>query len=399
MSLTTPTTAQINDIIIAQLEAAFNATIPLLPKSFLRVLAKVLAGVFIVLYKYCGFIFLQMFVQTASIKETEINGTLLSPLKMWGNLIGVGDPAAATNAELTIDITVLTLGGTLPSGSQLVSSSTGVTYITIGAVALDASVKSATVRAVSDQSGGGGAGVIGNLDPGAVLSFANALGNIAREAIVTAQTVTGADGETTEQYRQRVIDRFQKPPQGGSYADYEAWGEEVVGIINVYPYTAPFPGQVDVYVEATPQSSGSPDGIPTTAQLEAVLESIRTSNAAGINDRQPVNALVNAYPIDRLSFSVDIYGLVSETLAEVKAQIEAALTEYFLDREPYIAGLSIPPRKDRITNSSVSGTVEDVTTAFNSTFTSVIVKLVGVPTPAYSLQEGEKAKLTAVGYI
>ncbi len=398
MSLATPTTLEINNIIIAQLEAAFNKSIPLLPKSFLRVLAKILSGVFIILYKYCGFMFLQMFVQTATIKDTEINGTLLSPLKMWGGLLGIGDPLAATNAELEVTVSVLTLGGTLPSGSQLVSSSTGVTYITIGAVSLDASTKTATVRAVSDQSGGGGAGDIGNLDPGAILSFANALGNVARDTVVTAQTVTGADGETTEEYRQRCIDRFQKPSQGGSYSNYEIWGEEVVGIINVYPYTSEYPGQIDVYVEATPESSGDPDGIPTSAQLTAVLTSIETSNAAGVNDRQPVNALVNAFPIDRLSFSVEIVGLISESLAETQTQIEAALTEYFLNREPYIAGLSIPPRKDRITNSSVSGTVEDVAAAYNSTFTSVTVELSGDILPAYSLQEGEKAKLGTVTY-
>lgn len=399
MSLTTPTTKEINDIIIAQLEVAFNASIPPLPKSFLRVLAKVTAAVFMILYKYGGFIFLQIFVQNATIKETEINGNLISPLKKWGNLIGVGDPTAATNAELEIDITVLTLGGTLPSGSQLISSGTGVTYITIGAVTLDASTKSANVRAVSDQSGGGGAGTIGNLDPGATLSFANALGNVARETTVTAQTVTGADGETSEQYRQRVVDRFQKPPQGGAYADYEAWGEEVTGIINVYPYTSVYPGQIDVYAEATVESSGDPDGIPTTAQLEAVLLSIRTSNAAGINDRQPANALVNAFPIARTGFEVEVHDLVSEALAEVKVQIDAALAEYFLDRAPYISGLSIPPRKDRITNSSVSGTVEDVTAAFNSTFSHVVLKQSSLEIPEYFLAEGEKSKLLSVSYI
>jgi uncharacterized phage protein gp47/JayE len=399
MSLTTPTTAEINAIIIAQLEAAFNASIPLLPKSFLRVLAKALAAVFIILYKYGGFMFLQMFVQTASIKDTEINGKLISPLKMWGGLLGLGEPVAAIQAELTIIITVFTQGGTLSSGSQLISSDTGVTYITIGAVTLDESTVPATVRAVSDQSGGGGAGVIGNLDSGSILSFANALGNVSRETTVTAQTVTGSDGETTEQYRQRVIDRFQKPSQGGAYANYETWGEEVVGIINVYPYTAFYPGQIDVYVEATPESSGSVDGIPTTAQLEAVLLSIQTSNEAEINDRQPINALVNAFPISRLVFSVIVYGLVSESLAEVKVQIEAALTDYFLDREPYIAGLSIPPRKDRITNSSVSATVEDVTTAFNSTFSGVVITVFSVPIAAYSLIEGEKTKLGSISYV
>lgn len=274
MSLQTPTTKEINDNIIAQLEASLNQTIPLLPKSFLRVLARALSGVFVLLYKYGGFMFLQVFVRTATISSTVVNGRELSPLLEWGRLVGVGDPAAATNAELLIDITVETQTGTLPSGTQLLNSSNGVTYITIGAVALDAATVQATIRAVSDQAGGGGAGAIGNLDPGAVVSFANPLANVSRNAVVASQTVTGADGESTEAYRQRIIDRFQKRPQGGAYADYEQWGEEPAGILNVYPYTSECPGQVDLYVEATEASSGSPDGIPTSAQLQEVLDSV-----------------------------------------------------------------------------------------------------------------------------
>ena len=52
MSLSTPTTQEVGDNIIAQLEASLNQSIPLLPKAFVRVLAKALAGVFILLYKF-----------------------------------------------------------------------------------------------------------------------------------------------------------------------------------------------------------------------------------------------------------------------------------------------------------------------------------------------------------
>ena len=90
MSLQTPTTAEISANIIAQLETTLNQTIPLLPKSFLRVLSKTLGAVFILLYKYGGFIFLQQFVATASIKETIINGVTVKPLVEWGRLIGIG---------------------------------------------------------------------------------------------------------------------------------------------------------------------------------------------------------------------------------------------------------------------------------------------------------------------
>jgi hypothetical protein len=102
MSLQTPTTKEISESIIAQLEASLNQSIPLLPKSFLRVLAKTLAGVFVLLYKYAGFMFLQMFVQTASAKQTTVNGKTFTPLTQWGRLIGVGDPVFLSHTSTTV---------------------------------------------------------------------------------------------------------------------------------------------------------------------------------------------------------------------------------------------------------------------------------------------------------
>ena len=393
MSLDTPTTKEVADNILAQLEAAFSQTIPLLAKAFFRVLSKALGGVFILLYKYGGFIFLQMFVQSASSKDTTVLGVTVNPLTFWGRLIGVGDPVAATSAELTTDITVETQVGTLLSGTQLLSALNGVTYLTVGAVALSAPTVSATVIAASDQVGGGGAGVLGNLDPGAVLSFANPLANVARDTVVTAQTVTGADAESVDAYRQRVIDRFQKRPQGGAYADYEAWGEEAAGIINVYPYTSDCPGQVDVYCEATEASSGSADGIPTTAQLEAVLALIEL-DSAGLANRRPATALANTFAITRTAFVVTVSGLVVDNPSEVQADITAAVEEYFLGREPFISGLSILPRLDQITVSAVGGVVEDIVSAAGGVFGTATITEGGSPVSLYTLGIGEKSKTT-----
>lgn len=401
MSLTTPTTSEISENIIAQIQISLNQTIPLLPKSFTRVLAKALSGVIVLLYKYGGFIFLQMFVTTASTKPTEINGKIVTPIIEWGRLVGAGDPIEATRAELLIDITVETIGGTLPSGTQLIKSETGVTYVTLGSVLLSTSTVQATVRAVADQAGGGGAGTIGNLTAGDTLSFANPLGNVSPVATVSAQTVTGAEGEGLDTaYRQRVIDRFQKKPQGGAYSDYEIWGEEAAGIINVYPYTGNNPGQVDVYVEATVASSGSADGIPTTAQLQAVLDLINY-DSGGLATRRPAGALVNTLAITRQGFDVIVEDLVVDNLADVQSQITSALTGFFLAAEPYIVGLSVPPRHDRITRSAIIGLVEDIVTANNGTFTTArfVYTGLGGSLETYILAQGEKAKLVNMSFI
>ena len=400
MSLSTPTTQDINDNIIAQIEASLNQSIPLLPKAFLRVLSKALAGVFVLLYKYGGFIFLQIFVRTASARDTDINGVIVNPLKFWGRLVGVGDPTPATQAEFVININVTNQTGTLPAGTQLVNSSNGVTYITLSGVLLNAATVQATIRAVSDQAGGGGAGIIGNLETGTTVSFANPLANVSRDATIASQTVTGADAEATNAYRQRIIDRFQKTPQGGAYADYELWGEEAAGIINVYPYTGA-PGQVDVYSEATPESSGSPDGIPTTAQLQAVLDIINL-DSGGLASRRNANAFVNSYPINRIGFDISITGITGVgDLAQVQSDTTAAITEYFLSVEPFIPGLSIPPRRDQLTRTRISALVEDVVTAAGGTFSSAIFNLTGASGGLnnYTLLEGEKAKAQNIYYL
>ena len=399
MSLQTPTTNEISANIIALLEATLNQTIPLLPKSFLRVLSKVLGAVFILLYKYAGFIFLQIFVATASINSTVINGLIVRPLVFWGRLIGIGDPVAATQAELLIDITVENQTGSLPSGSQLINVDNGVTYITIGSVALSAPTVQATIRAVSDQTDGGGAGAIGNLEPADVVSFANPLPNVARDAVVDSQIVTGADAESTAAYRQRVIDRFQARPQGGAYADYRIWGEEVAGIINIYPYTGD-PGEVDVYSEATEASSGNADGIPTQAQLDEVFDAIELDDN-GLASRRPAGAFINSLPITRSGFDTVINGLVVDNAAQVQIDIESALEKFYLAAEPFVDGLTLPPRKDRITRSAITGLVEDTVTAASGIFTDVTfdITTVGGSLELYVLQQGEKAKSVTVSFI
>ena len=98
----------------------------------------------------------------------------------------MGDPARATQAELVVQVTVEAQGETLTSGTQLLNSTNGVTYLTVGSVLLDAASLSVVVRASSDQGGGDGTGIIGNLSVGQVVAFVNPIASVARDTIVTA---------------------------------------------------------------------------------------------------------------------------------------------------------------------------------------------------------------------
>lgn len=386
MALETPTTKAISDNIIAQMDATFGTS---LPKSFTRVMAKSVAAVIILLYKYCGFNFLQMFVSTASMSPTEVNGKTIIPLVEWGRLIGAGDPRPSDPAQLIIAVAVEVIGSTLPAAAQLVYVPTGAVYITTESVVLDAPTVNVTVVATAEFSG-----TQGNLVAGAVLSFANPLSGVSRSALVVTQSVTGADAETPDQYRERVVNRFQTRPQGGAYADYKLWAEETTGVLRAFPYASDFPGQVEVYIE----SATEVDGIPTTAQLEAALDSINYDNATGQATRRPVGAQVNTLAIIRVGFSVEIQGLSVENEPDVRAEIESALTSYFLGRAPFLVGLSIPPRADRITQTSVNGVIDDIVSLNNGVYTAVVLRRGVTITTLYSLGKGEKAKLTGVTY-
>lgn len=397
MSPTTPTTQEISDNIVGQIETSINQTVPLLPKAFVRVLAKALAGVFILIYKYAGFMFLQVFITSATMRPTVINGRTVRPLVEWGILSGVGEPGAATRAELIVDVTVENQTGSLAAGAQLLNTATGVTYAVVAAVVLNAPVVQATVRAVADQANQSGRGAIGNMQPGDVLSFANPLANVARDTVVVSQLVTAANAESEDAYRQRVIDRFRRRAQGGAYADYEQWGEEPVGIVNVYPYTGAL-GVVEVYAEATVASSGSPDGIPTPAQLTAVEDAIELDQA-GLASRRPANAFVNVQAITRTAFTVEVEGLAVTDPPTVQGQIDQAAAEYFLGRAPFIAGLTAPPRTDTVSGPSLSAVVQDVVSAAGGTFVGLVIKEGGTPITTRQLGEGEKAKSGGVTYV
>lgn len=393
MALTTPTTLQIASNIIGQLETSLSQTIPLLPKAFSRVLAKVLAGVYVVLYKYAGFSLLQQFITTASFEETEVNGKLIRPLVEWGRLGGTGDPLTATQAELELEVTVLTQTGSLPGGSQLLYAPTGVVYQTVAAVLLDAATVTVVARATSDQAEGDGSGTVGNLEPGQVLQFASPLPNVATNAVVTGSAVVGAEGEAEETYRARVLRRFQRKPQGGAYADYQAWGTEVPGIRNVFPYTGA-PGEVDVYVEA----EAGPDGIPDLSQLDEVADFIEfdpeeAPSPTGLANRRPANAAVNVLAITRAAFDVDITGFEASDEAAVLASIELGLDEFLRAREPYIVGLSSLPRLDRITQGAVAGVVQEIAEANGASVAAVTLRRGGFAIVQYMLARGELAKL------
>ena len=401
MALSTPTIKEIETAILAQIQAVISVTIPLFPKAFTRVMSKVLAGVFMLCYKYAGFIFLQIFVSRATLDMTVINGLQVSPLTEWGRLFGEGDPIPAVSARVEVRLKFSSsLGTTLPAGSKFLKVDTGVTYATLSDVVITPDFLT-DVEAIQTQAGNGGAGALGNCIISDTMDYVVVpVGALSGwSPTVTALVQTGTDAELADVYRARVINKMQRRPQGGAYADYFEWGTDAAGVVNIYPYTGS-PGEVDVYVEATPASSGDPDGIPTAAQLLSVAAFIEL-DTAGLAYRRPVSSFVTVYPITRAAVDVTIENLIGIPAGEIaaaKVLIDAAITEKMLTYEPYIAGLTVDAR-NTCTRAEIAGAAFQVAWSLGGTIDNVLIARSGSPiSESVSVGVGEKFKAGTIVY-
>ena len=372
MALSTPTISEIAANIVADIEAEYGQTIPILAKAVFRVWAFIQAGVFIVLYKFGTEQFKQRFVQTA-------NETFLALL---GEQVGV----VRTPAQIwtgTGSVPVTTTGGVIQAGTQLVNNATGVVYIVTPSKAI---ILSPTETMTLQSTVGGD---ISNLVLSDEITFVSPQPGIGDTITITIVSQEGSDIEPIEQYRQRVLDRYQKQPQGGALADYELWAEEAVNVINAYPYAGTTPGTVEVFIEVDNQT----DGIPTAPQLAAALESINFDPVTGLATRRPVTVEVTTEAITRITFVVEVQTLNPDT-PDIRTAIDAAVEDLFLDKEPFILGLSIV-RRDTITNAEVTSIVSTVAAANGSTVNNVITEEGGIPFDLRTLGQGEKAKVTS----
>jgi uncharacterized phage protein gp47/JayE len=395
MTLPRKSATEIANEIITQLQTSLNTTIPLLQKAFLRVIAKALGGEHVLLYQYANWILLQQFVKTASDSNVDVNGVSLNPLQAHGDLVDIHQQTGQ-RAELTVAISVLTQGGTITSGERISNPDTQMIYVVIGDVSLNSSTVYANIRATKS-------GILGNVDVGTTLSFVSPPDAVQKDVTVSAIGQEGVDPESTESYRLRIRERWMARPQGGSYADYKNWSEEVTGVRHAYIYsgwgTGGSPdwepnaipsgtaGQVFVYIEDDVDT----DGIPDSSLLTEVAEHIE-GDGLGLANRRPINTYVNVLQITRTEVDVTISGLTVdlEDITTVQTAIEDAISEYLYARVPGgQAGYTVlPPRRDIISKTELGGIVSQVVSGYNGVISGITLST----GETYYLQDGEKAK-------
>lgn len=384
--MTIPTTQQIKDQNLANLESQLNQTSPLNDKAFLRVLSAVEAILGTSLYKF-GIDRIKQVLTTTAGEEglTDLGAEYGVPRKV------------TVAAVLTIALPG-TNGTIIPATRTFVGDSNGVRYSIDASATITGGFAAISITAQD-------AGVIGNLNNGDTLSIDTQVSGAETVATVTATTTTGADQENLEDWRIRILDVIRAPGGGGNAADYRNWSQEVAGVARAYPYAgkprgvpSSSPPDRTVYVEST--TAINSDGIPPTSLLDDVRDSITTDPLTGLS-RQPLgltDETLFVEPIIRTSFFVQITGLSVDPSIEtsVKAEIENQLLAYFIGLNPFIDGVDATiDRNDLITDPTVANVIQDVLSANGGTAQSTAFGVnLGTFISQYQLEMGETAKLS-----
>jgi hypothetical protein len=395
MAFENRTIAEVRTLLINEWQTQFNNKLRILPKSFIKIFATVCAGVFIFLYKQIGWVFLQIFPETAYWGEVNVLGLKIRPLVKWGVLIGVGEPktGSAWRGNILVDVTQLL--SQLTAGTQLKSDITGKIYLTDETATFD--FDTAVIPVSCSETGSAG-----NLEPGDVLNFVSPLGNVKKAATVQTVLEDAIDDETEAEYRYRVVNRWRMQPQGGALADYRIWAAEVSGVLQTYPYNdQSSPAGVLLYVSGNP--TYYTDRIPSAALLLLVGKACTYNPESGVANRKPLTAIIdpqgnetytNVKPITVNIFDVYIYGLTGIPALDFANAVRSPLEEYFLGREPYIRGLSDDNNKTNIVSkNNVSSVVDQISISVKAEFDSVALYRNGVPCPVYNLSMDDEENI------
>ena len=218
MALNRPTISTIVDRISADISANITGAVTLAQKSVLRTLGRIYAGAVHLLYGFIDNLTDQFFATTAATTFLDQIGSEFGVIRN-----------AATSAVGTITITGIppSSGVLIPAGTELQNSG-GFKYTTDAAVTLIAS--SITVAVTASE-----AGVDSNDVAGAVLTFTSPIINVDSTAAVDSDALTGgADIETDDDYRERILSRKRQAPSGGTELDLITWALENSGVTRAW---------------------------------------------------------------------------------------------------------------------------------------------------------------------
>ncbi len=257
------------------------------------VYARVLAGLAHGLYGYVDWLANQIIYDTA---EAEF-------LARWASIWGVTrKPASTATGSVTFAVSS---GAVIPSGT-LLQALDGVQYQTTADATVTVPTATASVAALV-------AAAAGNRTTGQTLTLTSPIVGVQSSATAGALT-GGADLESDDDLRARLIDRIQQPPHGGDAHDYVTWALEVPGVTRAWCFPLELgEGTVTVRFVRDDDASLIPDA-GEVAAVQAYIDALRPVTAA---------VTVVAPTAVPLAFSI----AVAPNTAAVKAAVQAELSD------------------------------------------------------------------------
>jgi uncharacterized phage protein gp47/JayE len=290
----------------------------LLRNAVLRVLAWVMAALAYSQYGYLDWIAEESVPFTATDERLEA----------WAALIGVfrkdSTPASGTGATFNgaIGLTVRQNDGlTRQDGTPYIASA-DATVDPTGTVIVP------VIAAVN--------GAATNCDAGTPMTLDTPPAGINAGGVTSAALVGGADQETDDELRTRMLAKYREPPKGGTAGDYLEWALSVPGCTRAWIVPMGYgPGSVVVYpmfddVEA--DHGGFPQGTDGGAVGEKRIP-VATGDQSLVAEAiwlvQPLTVLVYVLAPTAAPLNVTIANLSPADL-DTQGQVLAALEDMFL---------------------------------------------------------------------
>lgn len=292
-----PTLSDIDARLRAAVESRLPGVDPALRRSLIGAITRSVAGAHHEMYGYLAWIAEQAFPDRASSVE----------LARWAAIWGIERVAPAT-ATGTLYVGG-TLGAAIPSGT-LWRRPDGVEYRSTE-LALIVSPGAATVSVTAVAPG-----ATGNAVMDTPVTLLSPLAGIVSGGHVI-EVAGGADSESDESLRTRLLARLRARPQGGSADDYVQWARAAhPDVTRAWAHAhTPAPGDVTVYPMT---DTATADGIPDAHIVAAVTTYIAA--------HRPVTAAVTVLAPTPDPLDVTISGITPDSAA-VRAEVEAEIAD------------------------------------------------------------------------
>lgn len=324
-----PTLTELREKNRTQLQSELRKTGALLRYSNMRVLADADAGLAHLHYGYLDYIAQQ---------ATPFNSTD-EWLAGWAGLKSVYQNAA--NPASTPSYQFSGTAGAPVGKGVVLRRGDGYRYslvdaVTIGADGTAHGKLTAILPDIIDAPNGGG--IDGNADAGTSLTLDISLPGVDASGVMIEPATGGADIETQESLRARMLLAYQSPPQGGSDTDYKQWALAVPGVTRCWPKRRLMgAGSVGVYIMCDGNDEtnhGFPVGTDGISQLDDWGAQKATGDQGRVADYiyplAPVTALVYVCSPVAKTINFEISG-ISHVGSDITAAIDAAIDNVFFE--------------------------------------------------------------------